>query len=51
MSSVAVLIIALRVNNRKKVMVLNHKDEINMLTHCRLNELPHTLYWKILISI
>ena len=22
-----------------------------LLTHCRLNELPHTIYWKILISI
>ena len=21
------------------------------LTHCRLNELPHSIYWKILISI
>ena len=21
------------------------------LTHCRLNELPHTIYWKILTSI
>ena len=21
------------------------------LTHCRLNELPHTIYWKILILI
>ena len=21
------------------------------LTHCRLNELPHTIYWKFLISI
>ena len=26
--------------------------EINLfLTHCRLNELPHTISWKILISI
>ena len=23
----------------------------HFLTHCRLNELPHTIYWKILISI
>ena len=23
----------------------------NLLTHCSLNELSHTLYWKILISI
>ena len=22
-----------------------------LLTHCRLNELPHTIYWKILILI
>ena len=22
-----------------------------LLTHCRLNELPHSIYWKILISI
>ena len=22
-----------------------------LLTHCRLNELPHTIYWKILIFI
>ena len=21
------------------------------LTHCRLNELPHIIYWKILIAI
>ena len=21
------------------------------LTHCRLNKLPHTIYWKILILI
>ena len=24
--------------------------ETTLLTHCRLNELPHTIYWKILIS-
>ena len=24
---------------------------LSFLTHCRLNEEPHTIYWKILISI
>ena len=27
------------------------KQKFLHLTHCRLNELPHTIYWKILISI
>ena len=29
---------------------LVHKEK-NDLTHCRLNELPHTIYWEILILI
>ena len=26
-------------------------DLESLLTHCRLSELSHTIYWKILISI
>ena len=29
----------------------SHCSSYGLLTHCRLNELPHTIYWKILISI
>ena len=43
--------------SRAVYICLNFTVSINFqsvqikLTHCRLNELPHTIYWKILISI
>ena len=37
-------------------VVFVHQDNARVhnckiLTHCRLNEIPHTIYWKILILI
>ena len=32
-------------------MYLARSIVVSFLTHCRLNELPHSIYWKSLVSI
>ena len=35
----------------RKTLLGYHILSAKSLTHCRLNDIPHTIYWKILIWI